>query len=282
MVYREGSTQPLFLSTLPIQVLCDELIGRGDSQADSQHGHQALSAFPICLLGVVALLMLFTKPDAPNACPRAPTRALQPLPPGRLSRLVTASLSSTGLGSLSTDLPAHSLGRRSQEGGLVTPASPSQSRSHRGMTHGYLPPASPRQEGGVDREGEKGRGARLKEGMGMWRPRAGAQAGLPPAMFDAYGCPSLSTQTPSRPGALRCPCSRESRTSKTVPATWRVAKGLESAAARSIGGARAPPPCLMAGGGTAAGRAVLSPMQPGQRAPLRPGTSQAEPRRLPF
>lgn len=74
MVCREGSTRPLFLSTLPIQVLCDESIRRDDSQADSQRGHQALSAFPICLLGVVALLMLFTKPDAPNACPRTHTR----------------------------------------------------------------------------------------------------------------------------------------------------------------------------------------------------------------
>lgn len=227
------------------------------------------------------MLMLFTKTDALNACPQAPMRALQPLPPGRLSRLVTASLSSTGLGSLSTDLPAHSLGHRSQEGGLVTPASPSQSRSQRGMTHGYIPPGSPQQEGVVDREGEKGRGARLKEGMGMWRPRAGARGGLPPAMFDAYSCPSLSTQTPSRPGGVRCPRSLESRTSKSVPATCRVAKGLESTAARSIGGARAPPPCFVAGGGTAAGRAILSPVQPGLRAPLRPGTSQAEPRRLP-
>ena len=172
---------------------------------------------------------------------------------GRLSRLVTASLSSTGLSSLSTDLPAHSLGCRSQEGVLVSPASHSQSRSQRGMTHGYLPPASPRQEGGVNREGEKGRRARLKEGMGMWRPRADAQGDLPPAMLGAYGRPSLSIQTPSRPGVLRCPRSRESRTSKSDPATWRVAKGLESAAARSIGGARAPPPCLVARGGTAAG-----------------------------
>lgn len=45
-------TWPLFLSTLHIQVLRDESIGRGDSQADSQRGHRALSAFPICLLGL--------------------------------------------------------------------------------------------------------------------------------------------------------------------------------------------------------------------------------------
>lgn len=172
----------------------------------------------------------------------------------------------------------------------MSPASHSQSRSQRGMTHGYLPPASPRQEGGVNREGEKGRRARLKEGMGMWRPRADAQGDLPPAMLGAYGCPSLSIQTPSRPGVLRCPRSQESRTSKSDPATWRVAKGLESAAARSIGGARAPPPCLVARGGTAAGRAVLSPMQPSlasghlsDRAPLRPspGGCPPHPRLLP-
>lgn len=70
-VCREGSTRPLFLSTLPIQALCDESINRDDSQADSQRGHQALSAFPICLLRVVALLMLFTKPDAPMPVPRS-------------------------------------------------------------------------------------------------------------------------------------------------------------------------------------------------------------------
>ena len=124
---------------------------------------------------------------------------------GRPSHLVTASLSSTVLSSLSTDLPAHSLGCRSQEGGLASPASPSQSRSQREMTHGYLPPASPWQEGGVNREGEKGRGARLEKGMGMWRPRSGAQGDLPPAMLGAYGCPSLSIQTPSRPGGLEVP-----------------------------------------------------------------------------
>lgn len=80
VVCREGCTRPLFLSTLPIQALCDESISRDDSQADSQRGHQALSAFPICLLRVVALLMLFTKPDSRNACPQIPMKALQPLP----------------------------------------------------------------------------------------------------------------------------------------------------------------------------------------------------------
>lgn len=187
------------------------------------------------------------------------------------------AMSSTGLGSLSTDLPAHSLGRRSQEGGLVTPASPSQSRSQRGMIHGYLPPASPRQEGGVDREGEKGRGARLKEGMGMWRPRAGAQGGLPPAMFDAYGCPSLSTQTPSRPGGLRCPRSQESRTSKVFPRrggwprAWKAPRRAPSAERERPHLALWPEVEQQQGEGS------LSPVQPGQWAPLRPSPGGCPP-----
>ena len=223
--------------------------------------------------------------------PRMPVPSPYSSPPAivsvRLSHLVTASLNSTGLGSLSTDLPAHFFGLRSQKGGLGAPAPPLSERVPEGNVPQLHPAClSSRKKGECQqwlcsvapccwqvcsgtwavRGGGEGRGS--AGGMGMGRPRAGAEE-LPPVMPCAYGCTSLRAQISSRPEALGCPRSLESRWSKSVPAMWRGGKGLESAAARSTGGARAPPLCFVAGGGTAAGRAVLSPKQPGQRAPRR-------------